>query len=114
MSKVYYWDSYWQTWSEILGYDKKTEEIIFKRITPINNDVEHDEILGKIKKNEYMKLDMKFLSLSIIERENKKYEKFCEEIFTTCREAYRILHFQMNIPNTRFNKEGCIERRGKK
>ncbi len=59
----------------------------------------------------YMKIEMKFLSLEIVKRNGRKYDDFCKEIFKICREAYRVLHFEMNIPNNRFNKDGCIERR---
>ncbi|OSA97795.1 UNVERIFIED_ORG: hypothetical protein B2H98_06940 [Clostridium botulinum] len=51
-----------------------------------------------------MKIEMKFLSLEIVKRNGRKYDDFCKEIFKTCREAYRVLHFEMNIPNNRLIK----------
>lgn len=107
--KVYLFDDYFHTWIEIIGYDDETQELISKRITPINGDPIHDENLGKIKRNRYTVIKMKFLSLKVIERRNMKWDDFCKEIFKTCREAYRILHFQTNIPDRKFNKEGCIK-----
>lgn len=108
MKKVYFYSTYWCVWNEILGYNERTKEITYKSVTPLNNDAVNDKSLGKVIKSEYLKLEMKFLSTSVIPRENKKFDQFCNEVFATSRSAFRILRFEMRIPDGRFDKTGCI------
>jgi hypothetical protein len=108
---VYYWNSYWQIWAEIIGYDNETGIIVLKDLEPVNDNVNNaQENYMKEYNLEYGQLKKNSLSLRIVNRENyRKYkgtdvEDFKKAILETSGEAFRLLR-RIHVPLPRFKFE---------